>query len=320
MNVDRWVEKQVASLKAAREWRPDAGRALAQVRERDRIYHARRRRWIWIAAAASVASLSVLAIPGRCDSPTANSCGQPLARRLWNEVFPKRAEVRPAQEIAPVPVPADAGRLPNPPAQPMTIAQAQQPATSPRPARKAAQTAPAAAHFKEIGSPDATVTCEIYTDYECPSCAMLYQQTMPILMTEYVQTGKVKLLHRDFPLQQHPYARLAARYANAAGRQGQYDLVVNTLFQTQNLWSVDGSIDKQVTQVLAPGVMQKVRDLVQNDATLDDTVNADVAMAVQDKIQQTPTIVVVSHGNRRAIAGVPDFGLLKAYLDQLLAK
>ncbi len=108
MNVDRWVEKQVASLKAAREWRPDAGRALAQVRERDRIYHARRRRWIWIAAAASVASLSVLAIPGRCDSPTANSCDK-LARRLWNEVFPKRAEVRPAQEIAPVPCPPTRG-------------------------------------------------------------------------------------------------------------------------------------------------------------------------------------------------------------------
>ena len=38
------------------------------------------------------------------------------------------------------------------------------------------------------------------------------------------------------------------------------------------------------------------------------------------QIQQTPTIMVVSHGNRRAIAGVPDFNLLKAYLDQLLAK
>lgn len=149
-------------------------------------------------------------------------------------------------------------------------------------------------------------------------CAALYRQTIPLLIAQYVQTGKVKLLHRDFPLPQHPYARLAARCANASGRLGYYDLVVNQLFQTQSSWSGDGSIDAQVAQVLAPGVLQKVRNPVRNDGTLDDTVTADVAMAMKDGIRQTPTIVVVSKGKRQAIASVPDFDLLKTYLDQLL--
>jgi protein-disulfide isomerase len=196
------------------------------------------------------------------------------------------------------------------------VAQSGKPAAPGRPA--AALPAPALTHFKETGAPDAPIACQVYTDYECPSCALLYRQTIPPLIAQYVQTGKVKLVHRDFPLPQHPYARLAARYANAAGRLGYYEVAVNELFQTQNLWGANGSVDAQVAQVLAPGVMQKVREMVQNDSTLDATVAEDVAMARKDAINQTPTIIVVSKGKRQAIPGAVDFGLLKTYLDQLL--
>src|SRR5579872_5693339 len=86
--------------------------------------------------------------------------------------------------------------------------------------------------FRASGSSTAPITCEIYSDYECPSCAAFFLETMPLLNAEYVRTGKLRILHRDLPLPQHRYAHLAARYANAAGRVGQYDLVVNQLFRT----------------------------------------------------------------------------------------
>jgi len=308
MNGDRWLERRLALLEPAREWLPDASAALVRLRERERTWRSRRRRWLWIATAASVVSFSVLAIPGRCDSPSSTTCGQPLAGRIWTAVFPKPVE-RPV-EVKP---PAEAA--PAPPAPPVAVAESKKPAAQ---ARRPVQTAPAAINFRESGAADAPITCEIYTDYECPACAALYRQTIPLLMAQYVQTGKVKLLHRDLPLPQHPYARLAARYANAAGRLGYYNLVMNHLFQTQSSWTGDGGIDAQVAQAVPPGVMQRVRDLVRNDGTLDDTVTADVAMAMQDGIRQTPTIVVVSRGKRQAIEGVPEFDLLKTYLDQLL--
>lgn len=309
MNVDRWVEERVASLEAEPGWRPDGAMAWTRLRERDRAWRVRRRRWSWIAAAASLASLSVLAIPGRCDAPGSNSCGQPLAGRLWSEVFRKPPEAKLTVEVPQVKVAAG-----QPKTAAVTVAEAQASPPS-APARNSPQVP-----FKTLGMANASVTCEIYTDYECPACAVLYRDTIPLLVAQYVQTGKVRILHRDFPLAQHPYARLAARYANAAGRFGQYDAVVDVLFRTQNLWVTDGSMDKEVTQVLPPGVMQKVRSLVQNDGSLDDTVEADVAMATQDGIVRTPTIVVVSHGRRQAIAGVPAFELLKSYLDQVLEK
>jgi len=179
----------------------------------------------------------------------------------------------------------------------------------------------AARNFKESGSPAAPVVMEVYTDYQCPSCRAFYMDVMPQFIKEYVETGKVRVLHRDFPLAMHQYGRLAAKYANAAGQLGRYEIVSNQIFKTQPEWSQNGNVDAQVAKVLPPGEMQKVRDLVKNDAHLDDTVAADEAMGNKDHINQTPTLeIVVRNGNRQQIGGYVEYGLLKRYIDQLLAK
>lgn len=175
------------------------------------------------------------------------------------------------------------------------------------------------ASFKTSGSAAASITIEIYSDYECPYCAKYFSETVPLLVAQYVQTGKVKLVHRDFPLPQHAWAKLAARYANAAGELGQYDTAVNRIFQTQDLWRDNGNIEAELVKVLPPGVMQKVRDMVQHDARLDDTVVEDIAMAGADHINQTPSLVIVSKGQRQTLPA-PPFTALKSYIEQLLAK
>lgn len=175
-----------------------------------------------------------------------------------------------------------------------------------------------ASNFKESGSPAAPIVCEVYTDYECPTCAALYRDTMPAFVEQYVRTGKVRLLHRDFPLSQHGFARLAARWVNAAGSIGRYDHAVGQIFGSQNVWGLDGNLDAQLSQVLSPEEMTKVRDLVANDPHLDDSVAADTKMGAADGINRTPTIVVVSGGKRQVLAGVPQFATLQAYLDSLL--
>jgi protein-disulfide isomerase len=228
---------------------------------------------------------------------------------VWRTVFPKHEAAAPEPETQVGPHQAIAE-----PATPMRIAQASKPQSVP----KSAVAPPAAANFKEQGSPTATVTIEIYTDYECPSCAMLYRDFVPTLLAEYVRTGKVKLLHRDFPLPQHPYAKVAARYANAAGRLGYYDAAVEQIFKTQDKWSGAGDVDAQLVPVLPPGVMQKIREMVRNDNTLDATVEADMAMVRTDQVNQTPTLVVVSKGKRQPIAGAPQWSLFRSYLDKLL--
>jgi protein-disulfide isomerase len=192
------------------------------------------------------------------------------------------------------------------------------------PVKKVADTkaAPVAVkNFKESGSPSAKVQVEIYTDYECPACRDLYLNTLPLLNKEYIQTGKVRLLHRDFPLQQHKYSRIATRYANAAGMIGKYDLVAQQIFQTQSEWSQNGNMDIVLSKVLAPGDLAKIRDMAQSsDTKMDDTVLADVAMGNTDHLNQTPTLVIVANGKREVISGAVPFPILKSYLDKKLAQ
>ena len=174
-------------------------------------------------------------------------------------------------------------------------------------------------NFRESGSPSAKVTVEIYSDYQCPSCAYAFVNgPVPQLVAEYVKTGKVRLVHRDYPLPQHQHAKLAARYVNAAGRLGFYDAAVDHIFRTQAVWDKDGSVDAQMAKMLPPAAMTRVRQMAQTDKSLDGLVDADLAMGAKDKVNQTPSMVVVAKGKRQMIVPIPSYPLLKSYLDDLL--
>jgi protein-disulfide isomerase len=207
-----------------------------------------------------------------------------------------------------------------------------QTAPSPKPpvTGKMAATAKAPApslNYKETGSPTAPITIEAFTDYECPHCARFFKEFMPQFKADYIQTGKVRFIHRDFPLQQHPHAIQAARYANAAGELGYYDIAVNQIFGTQDVWSINtpngtGNVDAEVAKVLPPGAMQKVRELVKSDPRIDASMATDMGFATSDRIPSTPTIVIVSKGKRELVTTVMEmpYSIFKKYLDQKLAQ
>jgi protein-disulfide isomerase len=187
-------------------------------------------------------------------------------------------------------------------------------------AKAAVKTSAAPAkNFKLIGKPTATVTVEIYTDYQCPHCARLYLETMPEINAKYVATGKIQVLHRDFPLINHQYAKLAARYANAAGQIGKYELVVNQIFTAQAEWSQNGNVDAAVAKVLPAADMAKVREAVKSDEHLEDSLKADVAQGLKDNLTETPTMMIVKAGKREKISGFMPANILASYLDQKLA-
>jgi len=174
------------------------------------------------------------------------------------------------------------------------------------------------ASFRVAGSASAPILAEIYSDYQCGHCSSLFLETVPRLITDYVDTGKLRLLHRDLPLPQHPHSRTAARYANAAGRIGRYDLAVEQIFRTQELWGRDGDVSGRLAAVLAPSELARVRETVRDSSEIDAAIDADIEMARRDDVRQTPTLVVVANGKRRSLAPVPPYPLLRSYLDELL--
>ena len=72
-----------------------------------------------------------------------------------------------------------------------------------------------------LGDKNAPVTIVEFSDYECPFCKRHFDQTLPELIKNYIDTGKVKLVYRDFPLSFHdPMATKEAVAANCAREQG----------------------------------------------------------------------------------------------------
>ena len=173
--------------------------------------------------------------------------------------------------------------------------------------------------YKTTGSATAPVTVELYTDFQCPSCRVMFLESLPPLEKEYVATGKVKLVHRDYPLPMHPYARQAAKFANCAGVMGRYDIVASQIFKTQQDWSQNGNLDGAIAKVLPPGEMQKLRAMVA-DPNLDEGTAIDVAQGMRDQLSQTPTMVIVAKGKREVIGGNTPFPILKSFIDGKLGK
>jgi protein-disulfide isomerase len=83
-----------------------------------------------------------------------------------------------------------------------------------------------------IGSQDAPVTIVEFSDFECPFCGRFFKETYPRLKARYIDTGKVKIVFRHFPLVSiHPSASNAAIAAECASRQGKFAEYHDTLFE-----------------------------------------------------------------------------------------
>jgi len=88
-----------------------------------------------------------------------------------------------------------------------------------------------------IGSDDATVTLIEFTDYQCPFCARHFTQTFGQIKSNYIDTGKVKYVSRDFPLGFHQHAQKSALASECADDQGKFWEMHDVLFQKQGEWS-----------------------------------------------------------------------------------
>ena len=87
------------------------------------------------------------------------------------------------------------------------------------------------------GSPSAPIEITEFADYQCPFCQTFATLQMPTIDDRLIKTGRVRWRYRDFPLQQHPFARLAAHSAACADEQGKYWEQHQRIYEGQPEWS-----------------------------------------------------------------------------------
>jgi protein-disulfide isomerase len=192
-------------------------------------------------------------------------------------------------------------------------------AAQPHSMPQAAASIPDVDPHEALGSKTAPVVMEVFSDFQCPACKTLFTTTNRLLMDNYVSTGKVYLIHRDFPLPMHAHSKVAAQYSRAAAQLGKLEPVEEVLFDNQEKWEQTGDVDGTVATVLSSSEMAKVRALVKA-GTLDAAIAKDQALGQGYRVNQTPTTIFHANSQTFPYAGVMNWEILKQFLDQLLSQ
>lgn len=171
---------------------------------------------------------------------------------------------------------------------------------------------------KAFGSKNAAVLMETFTDFQCPACKQLYTTTLQRVMNNYVDTNKVYMVHRDFPLPMHAYSRIAASYARAACHIDKCAAVEDVLFQNQEKWEMTGDVKGTVASALTPAEMKKVQALV-DGGTLEPLIERDLQIGRAVPVNQTPTTIIHTRdGQTYPVVGYVSYEVLTTLLNQLV--
>lgn len=92
---------------------------------------------------------------------------------------------------------------------------------------------------RSLGRDDAPIVIVEYSDYQCPYCGQFHANVLPRLQSEYIDTGKVRLIFRDLPLAMHPQSVPAAIAAHCAAEQGKFWAMNGALFANQRTLGVE---------------------------------------------------------------------------------
>lgn len=141
-----------------------------------------------------------------------------------------------------------------------------------------------------LGDPNAPLTILEYSSLTCPHCAHFHSETLPALKERYIETGKVRLVYRDFPLDQR--ALEAAVLAHCGGPDRYYGFV-DVLFKQQASWARAEDLGplKQIGRLA--GLTEEAMDACLADQALIDAI-LQVRLDGQEEyeISSTPTFVI----------------------------
>lgn len=84
-----------------------------------------------------------------------------------------------------------------------------------------------------LGKQNAKIAIVEFSDYQCPFCKRYHTQTFPKLKAQYIDTGKIQYIFKDYPLPFHDQAKGAARAANCIGKGANYWKMNDELFANQ---------------------------------------------------------------------------------------
>jgi len=139
-----------------------------------------------------------------------------------------------------------------------------------------------------LGSSDAPVTIVEFTDYQCPFCRTFKETTFAEIRRQYIETGKVRFVVRDFPLSNHPDAMPAAEAARCAGDQHKFWEMHDALFSDSGKLGREGLIQAAGWLKLDVELFQSCLESGKHKQEIQN----DLQVATSLQIQATPSFLI----------------------------
>jgi protein-disulfide isomerase len=173
-------------------------------------------------------------------------------------------------------------------------------------------------HEEARGRTDAPIAIVEFTDYQCPYCRRFQAETWPRIERKYVESGKVRFIVRDLPLEFHSAARPAAEVAHCAAEQGKFwpmhEALLRSSTQLNDTYVTElaGEMGLDVPRLRACAMGNRYEGAIARNA----------AEAAALGIHGTPTFVIGRTAGGELdglrVAGAVPYEEFAAYLDQLL--
>jgi protein-disulfide isomerase len=169
-----------------------------------------------------------------------------------------------------------------------------------------------------IGSADAPVTLVEFADYQCPYCKRFHTDAYAELKKNYIDTGKLRFVSRDLPLEFHPYAMKAAEAARCAGDQQKYWELRDALFSNAAPPNDDAIAKAAEALALDRTALQSCLSSEKYKAE----VQKDANDAASLQISGTPTFVLAKSAKDKLdgvrMIGAQPFTAFQSAIDRLL--
>ena len=155
------------------------------------------------------------------------------------------------------------------------------------------------------GVQDAPVTMVEFSDYQCPFCKRHLTTVFPTLKKNYIDTGKMKYVFRDFPIPSlHPEARKGHEAAHCAGEQGRYWEMHHILFENSKDFSVS-ALRRYAGKAGLDG--DKFDECLQAGRYVK-RVEEEMADGIKVRVSGTPSFVIGPTGSGETITGTVVIG------------
>lgn len=144
-----------------------------------------------------------------------------------------------------------------------------------------------------FGAADAPVTVIEYASMTCPHCAHFAETTFPDIKKKYIDTGKIRYIFREFPLDNLAAAVFMLARCNADTNADKYFSFIDVMFRQQRTWAVEKPLDPLLTLSKQAGFTKETFDACLSNQKILDGIEAMRQRAVDKfKVNSTPTFFI----------------------------